>query len=203
MSLPLLRDVAVRYIVQDVTTGWPARPAGDGPVEWYGWDDPSADMGPLDLWYPIDEPAAPEVPEQFTAGMWSVTATGESGEIEVTVSSLPDADPAITAIEYRIDGGAWVAFDPALTGTGTRTIDGLTDDVEVDVNLRAVNPVGPADDPGSDTKAVTPTEVVAGQFSAEWLEGEPDPYGDLDHLKQNSDGTGDVTSDGDPVGYAE
>ena len=96
-------------------------------------------------------------PSAFTVGMWTVADAGTSGDATVTVLTLPSNNgAAITAIQYRINGGTWTAFSPALTGTGTRTISGLTDNVQVTVELRAVNSVGAGAD--SDDKTVTPTD---------------------------------------------
>lgn len=107
-----------------------------------------------------EELGVDSVPAAFTAGQWSVTDTTEGGEIEVTVSELPsDGGSAITAIQYSLDGGAWTAFSPPLSTTGTRTITGLTDDQEYDIQLRAVNAIG--NGAASDTKQVTPTEAAA------------------------------------------
>lgn len=96
---------------------------------------------------------APGLPGAFVAGNWTVAAGNASAS--VTVSALPAANgSAITAVQYRLNGGAWTAFSPALAGTGTRTITGLTNGTAYTVELRAVNGVGGGAD--SDDKSVTP-----------------------------------------------
>jgi hypothetical protein len=94
------------------------------------------------------------VPEAFTSGMWSVNNLGTGGDIRISITTLPAANGAsITDLEYKIDAGAWTSLAGATTGN--YDIAGLTDDVEVDVMVRAVNATGNGAD--SDTKAVTPT----------------------------------------------
>jgi hypothetical protein len=101
---------------------------------------------------------AATVPAALTSGQWTVTDTEEGGAISINITELPDdGGSAITALEYRIDGGTAVALTG--TGTGARTVTGLTDDVEADVEVRAVNAVGAS--AWSDVKAVTPTEADA------------------------------------------
>lgn len=94
------------------------------------------------------------VPAQFGTGDWSVADAHTSGDITITITVLPDdGGSAIIDLEYQIDGGSWVSLGG--TTTGDYPVAGLTDDVEVDVAIRAVNAVGPG--VGSATKAVTPT----------------------------------------------
>jgi hypothetical protein len=94
------------------------------------------------------------VPSAFTSGQWSVNDLGTGGDIRITISTLPAANgTAITDLEYKIDAGSWTSLSG--TTTGNYDISGLTDDVEVDVLVRAVNATGNGAD--SDTKAVTPT----------------------------------------------
>lgn len=142
-------------------------------------------------------PATP--PAAFAVGQWSVSP-GDT-QATVTVSALPsDGGSAITGIDYRLDGGS--AVSAGQSGTGSFAITGLTNDQAYDVQIRAVNAEGAGD--WSDTKAVTPEAAPAPSgLSAEWLDGAPDIYGDLAHLAQNSNGTGAVADDGDPVGWAE
>lgn len=97
-------------------------------------------------------PTAPAVPVAFTAGQW--TATAGVSSIVVNITALPvDGGSTITALQYRLDGGTPVAF--AGTGTGSRTITGLTPSTEYDVEIRAVNAVG--NGAWSDLKSATPT----------------------------------------------
>jgi hypothetical protein len=97
---------------------------------------------------------APTAPDQFGTGDWSVADDGTSGDITITITALPsDGGSAITDLEYQIDGGSWVSMSG--TTTGDYGVSGLTDDVEVDVAIRAVNAIG--NGTASATKAVTPT----------------------------------------------
>jgi hypothetical protein len=93
------------------------------------------------------------VPDAFTVGMWSVADKTTGGTATVTISTLPASDSTITQINYRIDGGAWT--DSGIADVGTFDISGLTDDVEVSIELQAVSAVGGST--ASDSKAVTPT----------------------------------------------
>lgn len=96
--------------------------------------------------------AAPTAPAAFTVGQW--TATAGASSIVVDITALPsNGGSAITALQYRLDGGSAVAF--AGTGTGPRTITGLTPSTEYDVEIRAVNAVG--NGAWSDLKSATPT----------------------------------------------
>lgn len=97
---------------------------------------------------------AASAPAAFTAGQW--TATAGVGSIELNITALPDnGGSALTALEYRLNGGSAVALSG--TGTGIRTISGLTGGVSYDVQIRAVNAVGAGG--WSDTKTRTPTSA--------------------------------------------
>ncbi|WP_299129449.1 hypothetical protein [uncultured Amaricoccus sp.] len=97
--------------------------------------------------------AAANAPDAMTVGQWSVADKGTDGAITITVSTLPsDGGSAITALQYRIDGGSWVTM--AGTGTGARDVTGLSNSVQITVDLRAVNAVGNAT--ASDGKTVIP-----------------------------------------------
>ncbi|MCG5533103.1 fibronectin type III domain-containing protein [Halorhodospira sp. 9621] len=98
------------------------------------------------------EPVEDGVPDTFGSNYWSVEPTGLEGEVEVTVSTLPNAQPAITGIEYSLDEGG--AESAGISGTGSFIITGLTDDQEYEVRLRAVNGEGAGD--WSASKLVTP-----------------------------------------------
>jgi len=105
------------------------------------------------------EVAAPSatVPDAFTSGDWTATAGVES--IVLNITALPsDGGSAITALQYRLDGGSPVTLSG--TGTGERTISSLTGGVEYDVEIRAVNAVG--NGAWSDLKARTPTAASSG-----------------------------------------
>lgn len=108
-------------------------------------------IGPsIGIWCSVGEATAPAA---LTAGQWSVADKGTDGAITITVSALPsDGGSAITALQYRIDGGSWVSM--AGTGTGARDVTGLSNSVQITVDLRAVNVVGNAT--ASDGKNVIP-----------------------------------------------
>lgn len=99
------------------------------------------------------------VPDPITSGMWSATNAGTGGQINVTINSLPASNgAAITDIEWTIDGGStWTSSG----GITSFPITGLTNDVAVSIQLRAVNSVGPADT-ASDVKSRTPTLAASG-----------------------------------------
>lgn len=93
-------------------------------------------------------------PAQFGASDWSVADEESGGTLTVTISALPDegSDP-ITDIDYRVDGGSWIAT--GLDAPGSFDIDGLSNDTSYDVQLRAVNAAG--DGSASAVKSATPT----------------------------------------------
>lgn len=96
----------------------------------------------------------PIVPEAFDVGDWTIADTEAGGTLAVEILSLPDdGGDTITDIEYRVDGGSWTSSG----GTSDFDITGLTDDVEVDIEIRAVNGVGAG--ASSDTKSATPTSA--------------------------------------------
>ena len=100
---------------------------------------------------PVTAAPQPGVPAQFGAGDWSLTS-GDT-EASLTITALPsDGGSTITALEYRLDSGAWVPLSGVTPGT--YTITGLTNETEYSVTLRAVNAVG--NGPVSAAKTVTP-----------------------------------------------
>ena len=102
-------------------------------------------------------------PAQFQTGDWSVADLGTGGALRVTLSAIPDdGGSALTAIEYQVDGGSWATS--GLLDPGTFDITGLTDDVEVDIALRAVNAAG--NGTASTTKAATPTSSTAATITS-------------------------------------
>lgn len=103
----------------------------------------------------------PSIPNAFSAAQWSIADADIGQTASVTINSLPGANgSAITDIEYRIDGGAWTSSG----GLTDFNITGLTNGVEVTVDLRAVNGIG--NSPDSDDKTVTPTAGVPDAFEA-------------------------------------
>ena len=103
------------------------------------------------------------IPAQFQTGDWSVADLGTGGALRVTLSTIPDdGGSALTAIEYQVDGGSWATS--GLLDPGTFDITGLTDDVEVDIALRAVNAAG--NGTASTTKAATPTSSTAATITS-------------------------------------
>lgn len=102
------------------------------------------------------------IPDAFTAGQWDLTNPDTDGELTVTINSLPaNNNSNIYDIEYRVNGGSPVSTG----GTGSFTIGGLTNGVSVNVEIRAINGLGPTNPTvnWSDIKAETPT---LGAYSA-------------------------------------
>jgi hypothetical protein len=92
------------------------------------------------------------VPDAFAFSDWSVVNAGTGGDVDVLLHAHPaNGGSAIIDIEYRVDGGSWVSSGGVLHFP----ISGLTDDFEVNIEIRAVNAVGSGSD--SDDKAVTTT----------------------------------------------
>ena len=80
------------------------------------------------------------VPDAFVDADWSVATGSASGELDVTITSLPSANGnTITDVEYDLDAsGTWVSSG----GTTDFTITGLTASTSYAVRLRAVNGEG-------------------------------------------------------------
>lgn len=96
-------------------------------------------------------------PAAFTVGMWTLGSNNVSGELALNILGLPgNGGSAITELQYRIDGGTWIIMSG--TGTGTRELTGLTDDIEYEVEIRAINAIGPS--LTSDIKSATPGYVA-------------------------------------------
>jgi hypothetical protein len=107
-------------------------------------------------WSDTKSRTTPVVPSAFTSGNW--TATPGDGEVVLNITALPsNGGTDITALQYRIDGGTWTNLTG--TGTGSRTITGLTNATEYDFELRAVNAVG--NGAASDVKSATPEAAVS------------------------------------------
>ena len=102
---------------------------------------------------PACEPLPPEptAPAAFSEGDWTLVDAATGGDATLTINTLPsDGGSPITALEYSIDGGPWIAL--VGTGTGARTIGGFTNGVAANVTIRAVNAEG--------TGAVGPSKAV-------------------------------------------
>lgn len=126
----------------DITTGAPVWSAGSST------EDVWVDSAGATVYTPVG------VPDAFVESDWSLADPSTSGDLTVTISTLPyDGNSTLTDLEYRIDGGSAVSFGAAIADD--YTISGLTDDVEVDIEIRAVNAVG--DGEWSDVKSDTPT----------------------------------------------
>ena len=110
-------------------------------------------------------PPAVGAPDAFTAGQWSVADDGTNGDATITITTLPaDNGSAITALEYRLNGGAAVSLGG--TTTGAYGISGLTDGVSTNVQVRAVNANGSGG--WSDTKSVTSTGIPSAFTAGLW-----------------------------------
>lgn len=98
-------------------------------------------------------PAA-TAPAVMTAGQWTVVPI--TGGLRFDIDAAPsDGGSPITGYQYSTDNGAtWTAFSGG-AALGTRDITGLAA-TTLQNRVRAVNAVGPAPDPGSDTKTETP-----------------------------------------------
>lgn len=145
-----------------------------------------------------EEPAT--APAAFTIGMWSLTDAETGGTLDVTINAMPDDGGAeITDIEYRVDSGSWESSG----GVVSFQITGLTDDEQVDMQIRAVNSVGESDP--SDVKQGTPTsgevpepapfeEIETGG----WTAIAADPVAALDQTfavtRQGHDAAGEATT---------
>lgn len=99
-------------------------------------------------------PTTVVAPTAFAIGDWSVVDASSGNEVTVTIATLPSngGDP-LDSIEYRIDGGAWVDIGGVVTGD--YAITGLTNEVEIDIELRQSNSLFSS--ATSDVKTVTPT----------------------------------------------
>lgn len=110
-------------------------------------------------------PPAVGAPDAFTAGQWSVADAGTSGDATIAITTLPaNNGSAITALEYRLNGGAAASLGGATTGS--YGISGLTDGSATNVQVRAVNANGAG--LWSDTKSVTATGIPAAFTAGQW-----------------------------------
>jgi hypothetical protein len=131
-----------------VTSGWTAGTAADTQIRAVNAIGPGAwsDAKTRTVLAPV-----PVAPSALTVGQW--TSTPGDGQIVFDIIDLPyDGGSPITALEYTLNGSTWTAF--AGTGTGPRTVTGLTNATSYPAQVRAVNAIG--NGAASDTKNTTP-----------------------------------------------
>ncbi|HEY7906085.1 MAG TPA: fibronectin type III domain-containing protein [Wenzhouxiangella sp.] len=92
-------------------------------------------------------------PQSITVTFIALTAAApviesvEPGNGQLTVNFTPPTDlggAVISNYEYQLNGGDWVAFDPAVI-TSPATITGLTNGQDYTVKLRAISQGGPGE----------------------------------------------------------
>lgn len=146
-SSPQLPDG--RYYTDFLTTGTGVYLAANVPTlgDDYGYDDVS-----------LRAYVASTVPAAMVDGNWSATSADlVSGDVlTLSVSTAPsDGGSSITKYQYRLNGGTWTDFSPAMTGTSqSRSVTCPTWETAVNVEMRAYNANGGA--PASDVKSRTP-----------------------------------------------
>jgi hypothetical protein len=110
------------------------------------------------------EEEAAVAPSAFADGDWSVTNPATSGDIVLAWTTLPsNGGSAITDIQYKVDAGAYTTTG-STSANDDITISGLTDDVEYDFQIRAVNVIG--NGTASSTKSQTPTAPSTAEADA-------------------------------------
>ena len=109
--------------------------------------------------------AAPQVPSAPT--LLSATGTSQTN-LDVTFQAGPSGGTAITAYEYSLDNGSWVAISP-LPSSGSFAISGLTAQTTYNVKIRAINSTGP----GSSSNVVAGTTLAP---SSPPTNTSPEPY---------------------------
>jgi hypothetical protein len=126
--------------------------------------------------YVVPPPAAAGVPDQFGTGDWSIADDGTSGDVTITITTLPaDNGDALTDLEYRIGAGSWVSMGAATTGD--YAVSGLTDGTSYNFSVRAVNSTGSGT--ASATKSVTPTGIPAQFGTGDWAVADAGTNGDV------------------------
>lgn len=104
-------------------------------------------------------------PQAFQVQDWSVAAVLSAGVFEIDIATLPaDGGAAISAIEYSLDSGPFVAVEGG--GPGTYPVTGLGLGQTVSVVLRAVNAVGAG--PGGTARVVTTADVPDAFGDGQW-----------------------------------
>lgn len=87
-------------------------------------------------------PAA-TAPAAFGPAQWALTTGTEPATLDLNVLSLPaDGGSAITALQYRVGSGTWVALSGVETGPRTITMPATS--TAYSISIRAVNAVNPS-----------------------------------------------------------
>lgn len=107
---------------------------------------------------PTNEPAA------FAETDWALDDSQTGGTLTLTITTLPyNGGVDITDLQVSVDGAAYTSL--GTTDIGSHTLEGLSNDTLVSVQLRALNAIGVG--PASDVKQATPTELALDEsFSA-------------------------------------
>ena len=163
MSFPLLSDHAVRSVQQDASTGWPARPAGNGPVFYFGWTEPTG-LQALDLWFPTAEPTADPVAPVIT-GAGTISGTPIVGTSLSVTGFTATGNPTPT-LSYQ-----WQRDGVNISGATSATYVLQAADDETDVR-RVTTATNSEDSDSAPTAAVSVTYAapVAGSLSAQVFE---------------------------------
>jgi hypothetical protein len=95
-------------------------------------------------------------PAAFEISEWYLLDSEFGETIDIVIDVLPFNNGfAITELEYRINGGTWTELPGATRGI--YEVGGLTNGVEYDIEIRAINIHGPS--LTSDVKSATPSDV--------------------------------------------
>ena len=125
---------ATEYAIQ-AGAALPPRPASQV-VYWFTWSNPTALMHPYDLWFQQPEPTVPDMPAEAS---WAFDNARTGNSAVLRIFAVPLASPPLSAIEYRLDGGAWVSI-PAVAGE--HDLSGLADGSVASAQLRYLNFLG-------------------------------------------------------------
>lgn len=91
------------------------------------------------------------VPSAFVLANWSVAENEDEDGFVITVTTMPNKNGSdIGLVQYRVDGGDWL--DTTILEAND-TFEVLSGEGEFEVELRAVNSIGPAT--ASDKKTAT------------------------------------------------
>lgn len=101
------------------------------------------------------------------AAVDDLAATPGNGQVSLSWSAPDDGGSAITDYEYRVDGGTWTSTGSSSPG---HTVTGLTNGVEYDFEVRAVNSVGSA--AASNLVSSTPTTTPGTPTSLQVIAGD-------------------------------